>query len=503
MSDGLTKDSYDVVVIGAGAGGLAAALELSAAGRSVAVIEAGPEEGGKIGRARHDGVYFDTGPTVLTMVDVLEDLLETAGAKLDDELTLIESPNFRYYWPDGARLDVAFDPDQTIAQIEDAFGASAAADFRGFLGYAAEIWNAAAPNFVYGPAPSFGSIAKLGLKSLGLVRKIDPMRSMKGAIERHVAEPHLRDLLMRYATYNGSDPRSAPATLNCIAHVELTLGCYGIEGGMFELARTLRRLAEARGVEFVFDTRVEAIETDRRAANRVRAESLELAARQVVFNGDVATLEGLLPRIKSGVQVAEPPSMSGWTAVVKAARKDHAERPSHAVIFPEIYIEEFRDIFDRNRPPTEPTVYICAQEKAHRRPGWDDHEPLFIMANAPPEPASGHSPDAVWDELRERVEGRLRAASLVEPTDEIVWERTPVGLANRFRGSRGAIYGAASNSQFAAFQRAPNRVADVSNLYLASGSAHPGGGVPMCLLSGRAAARAALEDRPTAQRGTA
>lgn len=499
-----TPQVYDVVVIGAGAGGLAAALELASAGRSVAVVEAGSEEGGKIGRARHEGVYFDTGPSVLTMTDVLADLLTAAGANIADELELLESPTFRYHWPDGAELDVAFAPEQTVANIKDAFGAKAAADFLGFLDYAKQIWDAAAPNFVYGPAPSFGSIAKLGLKSLGLVRKIDPMRSMQSAIERHVAEPHLRDLLQRYATYNGSDPRRAPATLNCIAHVELGLGCYGIEGGMFELARTLRRLAEARGVEFVFDARVEELVTEDRSVTRVVAPGHELRARQVVFNGDVATLEGLLPRAGTGVEVAEPPSMSGWTAVIKAARRDHDTRPSHAVLFPEIYVEEFRDIFDRDRPPVEPTVYICAQEKAHRRDGWDEHEPLFVMANAPPEPAKGNSDGAVWDTLRERVEHRLHAAELVEPDDTIVWERTPVGLANRFRGSRGAIYGAASNSQFAAFQRAPNRVATISNLYLASGSAHPGGGVPMCLLSGRAAARAALEDRPVeAKRGTA
>lgn len=498
-------ESYDVVVIGAGAGGLAAALRLAHAGRSVLVLEAGPEEGGKIGRADHDGVHFDTGPSVLTMVDVVEDLLRAAGTTVADELDLIESPNFRYHWPDGTTFDVAFDAEQTVANARDTFGPKAAEDLAGFLEYARTIWEAAAPNFVYGPAPSVPNIAKLGFKSLGLVRKIDPMRSMERAIERHVSEPHLRDLFARYATYNGSDPRRAPATLNCIAHVELGLGCYGIRGGMFQLAATLRTVAERAGAEFRFDHRVAAIETDNRTVTRVVGDGFDVVAKQVVFNGDVATLDSLLPRIDAGLQVPDPPSMSGWTAVVKAARKPHDVRPSHAVLFPENYAEEFRDIFDRNRPPQTPTVYLCAQEKAHQRDGWEEHEPLFIMANAPAEPSDGSTSDDTWAVLRETVEARLRGAQLLEPEDTIVWERTPIGLANRFRGSRGAIYGAASNSQFAAFQRAPNQLRHIHHLYLASGSAHPGGGVPMCLLSGRAAAEAALSDRPVPQseRGTA
>jgi phytoene desaturase len=498
-------ERYDVVVIGAGAGGLAAALELSSAGRSVLVIEAGPEEGGKIGRAEHEGVWFDTGPSVLTMVDVIADLLKSADTNLEDEFDLIESSTFRYHWPDGMRLDVAFSPEETLANTRDVLGADAAEQLAAFLAYAREIWDAAAPNFVYGPAPSVGSIAKLGLRSLGLVRKIDPMRSMERGIARFVSEPHLRDVLQRYATYNGSDPRQAPATLNCIAHVELGLGCYGISGGMFELARTLRRLAESKGAQFRFGTRVESIETDGRRVTRVVGDGLDVAAEQVVFNGDVATLDALLPRIDPGVTVAEPPSMSGWTGIVKARRRQHDDRPGHAVLFPEAYVDEFRDIFDRGRPPKKPTVYVCAQEKAHGRAGWDDHEPLFIMANAPPEPSSGATPDGVWDELRDTARQRLVRAGLIDDDDAIVWTRTPVGLAHRFRGSRGAIYGAASNSQFAAFQRAPNRLGDVHHLYLASGSAHPGGGVPMCILSGRAAAKAALSDRPDerAARGTA
>ncbi|HEV2149976.1 MAG TPA: hypothetical protein VGR37_21445, partial [Longimicrobiaceae bacterium] len=186
---------------------------------------------------------------------------------------------------------------------------------------------------------------------------------------------------------------------------------------------------------------------------------------------------------------------SGWTGVLRARRRSGADaRIAHTVLFPSAYMDEFADVFDRGRPPREPTVYLCAQEPCHGRSGWAEHEPVFVMANAPPEPAGGPRPPGEWDRLRERVLARLDAAGLRHPDDALAWERTPAQLAAAFPGSRGAIYGAASNSPFAAFRRPPNRVPGARGVYLASGSAHPGGGLPLCILSGEAAARALLED---------
>ena len=184
--------------------------------------------------------------------------------------------------------------------------------------------------------------------------------------------------------------------------------------------------------------------------------------------------------------------MSGWTGVLRARRAD--DRIAHTVLFPDDYDEEFVDIFDRDRPPQSPTIYLCAQSRAHLRKGWESDEPVFVMANAPPEPAAGSRPDELWHRLRATALDRLRTSGLVHPDDTLVWERTPSDLARRFPGSRGSLYGAASNTRMAAFQRPPNRVSRIPGLYLATGSAHPGGGVPLCVQSGRTAARALLQD---------
>lgn len=488
----------EVIVVGAGAGGLSSAVALAARGVAVRVVEAGDRPGGKLGIATIDGVEVDTGPSVLTLPDTLDRTFRLAGSSLADELELIDpAPAFRYLYPDGVALDVFTAPEATLASVRQTLGATAEAELAAFLCYAGRIWDAAAPQFVYGPAPSVRTMASGGWASLALLPRIDPLHTMWSAIRHRMKSLHLRWLLARYATYNGSDPRRAPATLNCIAHVELSLGGFGVRGGMYEIVRALVRTAERLGVRFEYGARVERIGVrGGRAAEVEAADGRKWMADAVVANADAALVhQHLLPPEARPRSREAPPSTSGWVGVMRARRRSGADaRVAHTVLFPPEYLREFEDLFDHEVPPREPTVYLCAQEACHARAGWREEEPVFVMANAPAEPwEKSRSPEA-WPELRETVLRRLNDAGLLDPGDALVWERTPAGLATQFPGSRGGIYGAASNSPLAAFRRPANRVTGVRGLYLASGSAHPGGGVPLCILSGHAAAAALLAD---------
>lgn len=476
-------------MLGAGIGGLAAALALAARGIAVRILEAAERPGGKAGRIEVDGVAVETGPSVLTLPEVFEGLFARAGLRLDEVIALRRlDPGFRYRYADGCVLEVAHDPDDTLARVRTALGSAAEDELAGFLRYSRGIWEAAAPNFVLGPAPTWAAMAALAMRRPRALLSADPLRSMAGGIDRHVREPHLRMLLRRYATYNGSDPRRAPATLNCISHVELSLGGFGVTGGISALVDALVSAIEDLGGVIECDTPVQQILLDNDSVSGVLlADGDRRSGRAVVVNADVGWLrEGALPQAARHLPTAAAPSMSGWTGALRASRG--IDRLPHEVLFPADYDAEFADIFDRGRPPSDPTVYLCAQQRCHGLAGWPDAEPVFVMANAPAEPAGGRRSGQVWSELEAAVERRIRAAGLWSEGDALVWRRSPTELAAAFPGSRGAIYGAASNDRLAAFKRPPNRVRGLPGLYLASGSAHPGGGLPMVALSGLAAA---------------
>ena len=490
----------NVVVIGAGIGGLTAAVSLAVRGRDVLVLEAAQQPGGKAGTIVVDGVELDTGPSLLTLPSVFDAVLQEAGTSLAEELELLRpSPAFRYLYADGACLDIHHSADATLASVRDTLGARAEAELSDFLAYAKRIWDAAAPAFVFGEAPRWSKLVLGGPRTWLAASRIDPFRTMKNAIDGRVQSPHLRTLLYRYATYNGSDVRRAPGTLNCIAHVELTLGGFAIKGGMYELVRALVRIAERVGVRIQCGARVSEIDIEGGRAAGVRLHGGgRVDAHAIVANTDVTHLvEALLPsNMETGIAMGGAPSMSAHNAILKASATGWTDRVAHTVMFPDRYLQEFEDIFDRSRLPMEPTIYICAQHACHQRVGWPDAEPLFLMINAPGgvDWTANSGQTEAGAPLWKEVHARLVRRGLAEASDRIVWSRTPQDLASRFPGSGGSLYGAASNDPWVAFRRPSNVIRKVPGLYLASGTAHPGGGVPLAACSGRQAAAAVWRD---------
>lgn len=461
-------------------------MDLLAQGVSVDVFEAHSQVGGKAGTASFDDVAFDTGPSILTLPDVFDALFDRCGVSFRERVRLVApSPVFRYLYPDDVAIDVHLDLDDTLASVASSLGTDARDQLAQFLVRAKRTWDVAGPQFVYGPAPTVGRVLGLGPAAWLSMTQIDAHRTMLSAIRKTVKDQHLQWLLARYATYNGSDPRTAPATLNCIAWVELGLGGFGVSGGMHALAEAMADVIRELGGRIHVDAPVTQVLTDTRRAVGVRVHDTDHLADAVVVNADVAHLiADLLPERLPTPKTER--STSGFTAVVRSRRRP--QRAAHTVVFPADYQAEFADMFDAKRPPVEPTVYACAQSTAHERPGWQDAEPVFLMANAP-----ATDDDVDYSALREQVLSRAIQAGLVSSDEPVVWERTPTDLAHRYPRTGGAIYGAASTDRFAAFRRPNNRTA-VPGLFVASGSAHPGGGVPLCALSGVQAATQVLRD---------
>lgn len=482
------------VVIGAGVGGLGAAARLAGAGWDVTVLEASERIGGKLGIERVDGHVFDTGPSLLTMPFTIAETLAAAGVDMDEALDLLPvEPVCRYRWHDGSELSTWTDLDRTAAGME-ALEAGAGEAWRDLLEQGRRTWDLSLPLFLSQP---FGSVLDLARRS---GRPIDPRDilahvtlSQLGA--RRFADPRLRQVVDRYATYAGADPARAPGTLSVIPYTETAFGAWHPRGGMHRIAEALRDAIQARGGEVRTGARAARVVVEGGTAVGVElADGERIAADAVISNVDASTLYGRLldaPKEARAVDRA-PRSVSGFVLML-AIRGRSADLPHHSIWFPRDYRAEFADVFDDPQPPRDPAIYLCnpAATDPSCAPAGD--ESWFVLVNAPL-----HGPvdwDAEGARYQERILDRLDALGLeARSRAKAVLRRTPADLERLTGAPGGAIYGTASMGPRAAFLRPRNESPAARRLYLATGSAHPGGGIPLVLMSGAIAAGLALRD---------
>jgi phytoene desaturase len=483
-----------IIIVGSGLGGLAAAIHLAARGRRVVLCEKNEHVGGKLNIVVEEGYTFDTGPSLLTMPWVLRELFAAAGKRLEDELALIQvEPACRYHWPDGARFDAFQSLPLLMDQITRLEPRDIAGFFR-FMAYAERIYRAVAGPFLLRPFDGLREL--LTAAALRDAWKIDPLRTVDQAVRGFFRSPYLRQIFNRYATYNGSSPYRAPATLNLIAYLELAEGGWYVRGGMYELARALERLACALGVELRMRSPVAQVVVGAGAARGVLLENGErLDAAAVIINADPRyAYQALVPGgLPTATRLARlEPSCSGFVLLLGVNRM-YADLAHHNIFFSADYPREFAAIFDRRVPAPDPTVYVCAtsvSDPAHAPLG---HMNLFVLVNAP---ALGQRVSWAREAIgyRDVVLRKLERMGLVGLERHIVYERviTPEDLRSRYNAPNGSIYGPASNQLWAAFLRPPQRAREMRGLFFVGGGTHPGGGIPLVLLSGRAVAERVL-----------
>ncbi len=490
---------HRAVVIGAGIGGLAAAVELAARGVAVRVVERSHAPGGKMREVTAGGLAIDSGPTVFTMRGVFDELFEAAGGSLDAALRLHRAGRLaRHAWSDTERLDLHADLPQSVAAIGAFAGRAEAARFEAFAAEARRIHHTLERSYLRAPRPNPLSLAwRIGLHRPRALLGIRPFATLWDRLGHHFHDPRLRQLFGRYATYCGSSPFLAPATLMLVAHVEQD-GVWLVEGGMQRLAEALAALAARHGAVFDYGASVQELQLRSGRAAGVRLDDGRcLDADAVVMNGDVAALGagglGVAARCAAAPVAPAQRSLSAITWSM-AARTAGFPLLRHNVFFSNDYAAEFDDVFVRRRPPREPTVYVCAQDRDDREDApAPSAERLLCLINAP---ATGDDPSAPAEEHRTCGERTFRALErcglTLQPVAPPVLT-TPREFAALFPATGGALYGRATHGWRASFQRPGSRSA-LPGLYLAGGSTHPGAGVPMAALSGRLAAASVIED---------
>lgn len=484
-----------VVVIGAGAGGLAAAARLAVKGHSVTVVEQADQVGGKLRTYRRDGFAFDTGPSLFTLPAVYRDLFLKTGGTFEDAVDLQPlDPAFHYRFADGSTVVMpGVDPARCAAALGASLAGTAEADWRALMQRGGAMWQITREPFLQSPLDGLKSVLSLARNPQD-IRTVAPFTSLRALGKEYLKDPRLITLLDRYATYTGSDPRLAPAVLATVPYVEQTFGAWHLGGGLGTLADALGARCLDRGVTIRLNTSVTAITlTDGRANGVTLEDGSTLPADIVVANADAGQVYGHLlagePRAaRLAKDLAKSPASLAGFVVLLAVRGRTRGLEHHNVWFPEKYDEEFDDIFGRRpRPVRDPTIYACVPDDPLMRPDAD-HESWFILVNAPRHgDGSGRTVDwsapGVAAAYADHVLAVL-ASRGVDLSGRILWRevRTPADYEREVRAPGGSIYGTSSNGSRAAFQR-PANASPIAGLYLVGGSAHPGGGLPLVGMS--------------------
>ncbi len=478
-----------VAVVGAGVGGLAVAARLARLGHAVTVLEQAATVGGKAGTYERDGFRFDTGPSLLTLPAAYRDLFLKTGRPLEESVDLVPLELLaRHRFADGTVLDLPNGPLPAVRQaMDDALGAGAGAQWAGLLGHAERVWDATRRDFVESALDGPRTLARLAARRPRDLALVAPWRTLRDLGRRHLADPRARQVLERYATYSGSDPRRTPAALCVVPYVEHRFGGWYVRGGLRGLVDALHERALDRGVAVRTGADVVAVTTGGGRVDGVRlADGERLAADVVVSDADARHLYAdLLPRRDQLRRLGRvTPSLSAFVLLL-GVRGRTPGLAHHTVLYGPDYDGEFDAVFGpAPRPVPDPTVYVCAPADETLAPAGG--EAWFVLVNAPRhDPAHGVDWDApgVAEAYAGHVLGVLaaRGHDVRERLAFREW-RTPADLERATRSPGGSIYGSSSNGPRAAFLRPANR-GPVPGLFLVGGSAHPGGGLPLVAMS--------------------
>ncbi|MBB3840362.1 phytoene desaturase [Runella defluvii] len=480
-------------VIGAGIAGIATSIRLANKGYEVHVFEANTYPGGKLSSFELNGYRFDAGPSLFTMPQLVDELFRLSGKDPKAYFDYIRLEEVcRYFWDDGVRLTAHADQQKFAQALEQTLGVPAQ-DVLEHLDDSALKYDVTEKLFLHRSLHKLGTyFNRDALKGYANLHRLDAFTTMNRANERRFSNPRVVQLFNRYATYNGSNPYETPATMNIIPHLEYNIGAFFPKKGMVDITDSLVKLAQDLGVTFHFGTKVTNILTE---DNQVKGLQLtnngkveERTFDVVVSNMDVVnTFRKLLPNARQPERILRQPKSSSALIFYWGVKKQFNELELHNIFFSNDYRTEFEHLFQKKTIYSDPTVYINITSKYKPDDAPAGGENWFVMVNAPNN--EGQDWDALIAQTREAIVQKLshnlgvNLAELIE-CEAILDPRT---IESKTSSSQGALYGNSSNNRFAAFLRHANFSRQFKNLYFVGGSVHPGGGIPLAILSAKIA----------------
>ncbi|MCJ8208777.1 phytoene desaturase family protein [Mucilaginibacter sp. RS28] len=477
------------IVIGAGIAGIATAIRLKVRGFEVQVFEANHYPGGKLSEFEQEGYRFDAGPSLFTMPQYVDELFSLAGKNPRDYFNYQQLDTVcEYFYEDGRRFTACADLKDFVRQVKLQTNDTERAATR-FAANSRRIYQITSHVFLEKSLHRLSTYLNFKtLWSLLKVLRIDPFRTMHRANKCFFKDVHMTQYADRYATYNGSDPYQAPATLNVIPYLEQHFGAWFPKGGMYAITTSLVKLAEQIGVKFHYSSPVDEVILDGKKAAGVRVQGKSIAADIVVSNMDVwFTYHRLLknyPDLKPRKILRQERSSSALIFYLGIGKK-FPDLDLHNIFFSKDYSAEFNAIWKHKTISSDPTVYVNISSKYKPDDAPDGHENWFVMINVPSD--EGQDWNRLIADARVNIIRKL-SRILGEDIGSLVTCESildPRSIEQKTSSFRGSLYGTSSNNRFAAFLRHANRSSKVKNLYFCGGSVHPGGGIPLALLSAK------------------
>jgi phytoene desaturase len=486
----MEQQQSTAVVVGAGIAGIASAIRWARKGYAVQVFEANSYPGGKLSEFQLGEYRFDAGPSLFTLPFLVDELFTLCGENPRDHFNYLKkTEECRYFWDDGTRLIAHSDPAEFAAEAERVLG-EPAVNVRAHLDLARRQYEATKGLFLERSLHKASTyLRRDALPALAALPSLKLTQTMHQVHAQRFRSPKMVQLFDRFATYNGSTPYQAPGTLAMIPHLEFGFGTFVPYGGMVAITNSLVALAQRQGVVFHYGKGVDRIRVQGRRATGLVVQGADVSADVVISNMDVTpTYRRLMPDLPAPEKTLAQERSSSAFIFYWGLRREFPELDLHNILFANDYEAEFRDLFERKVLHDDPTVYVHITSKDLEGEAPAGCENWFVMINAP----ANYGQD--WVALRAQARSAIlakiqRALGVdIEPFIEVEDLLDPPTIEARTGSDRGALYGASSNNAMAAFLRHPNFHRQIPNLFFVGGSAHPGGGIPLCLLSAKIAA---------------
>jgi phytoene desaturase len=489
--------SKTVIVIGAGIGGISAAIHLAKRGWQVTVIEKNSRPGGRCDRISREGHHFDTGPTLMVMPLLYEAEFAAMGTPMRELLDLqCVDPTYHLVFDDGSQLALTSDMQSMRAQLESFEPGS----FQGLLRYIEEgrrhyhVGMQKLVNRDFRKASQFFNFA-----NLPLLLQLKPLVNHYSNMGAYFDEPRLKAAFTFQDVYMGLSPFEAPATFSMMPYTELAHGVWYPRGGMYSIVEALEALARQAGVEFVYNTAVARIVVNGRQAHGVELEDGgRLDADVVLANADLPYVyQKLLPQDDLAERIAQKRFSCSVISFFWSVDKPYPALGPHTLFLADDYRANFESIIGDLDLPANPSLYVHAPARldpAMAPPGQD------TLIGIVPVGHLSNNGDQDWGELRDQARRHIfrRLASLgISDLQAHIKSETsfnPLSWRKRYNLVKGSTHGLCHNLTQLGYLRPSNRHPRYQNLYFAGASTHPGTGLPTAMVSGRLSAQRVLDE---------